>query len=161
MRDEENRLAFRLEAPQRPSTPLLEIFVADREDLVEQQDVGIQVRRNGESQSHLHAGRVVLQRHVHEVLEPRVLDDGWVQALDVFPRKAVNRRIQVDVFLTRQLNVEADAKLDQRADTGAVRHEQPPGCRTVNAGHELQQRALAGSVAPDQAYRLSLADLER
>ncbi len=34
---------------------LLEIGVADGEDLVEQQDVGIEVRGNREAQPHVHA----------------------------------------------------------------------------------------------------------
>ena len=66
----------------RRDAPLLKIGVADREDLVEQQDVGIEIRRDREPQPHVHARRVVLDRHVDEMFEPRVLHDGVVDALD-------------------------------------------------------------------------------
>ena len=65
-------LPLRRNVRDRADALLLEIGVADGEDFVEQQDVGVEVRRNRESQPHVHAGRVVLDRHVHEVLEPGV-----------------------------------------------------------------------------------------
>ena len=67
----------------RLDAPLLEVGVADGEDLVEQQDVRIEVRRDRKAQPHVHARRVVLDRHVDEVLEPGVLDDArrrWLRS---------------------------------------------------------------------------------
>ena len=72
--------------------PLLEVGVADREDLVEQQDVGIEVGGNREPQPHVHARRVVLERHVDEVLEARVLDDRVVDAVDLLARSGRGSR---------------------------------------------------------------------
>ena len=53
----------------------LELGVADREHLVDEQDVGIDVDRDGEAEPHVHARRVVLHRRVDELLEPGELDD--------------------------------------------------------------------------------------
>ena len=71
---------------------LLEVLVADREDLVEQEDVGIELRRDREAEPHLHAGRIVLQRHVHEVAQPGVGHDRVVDRHRFRAAQAVDRR---------------------------------------------------------------------
>jgi hypothetical protein len=45
-----------------------EALVADRQHLVDQQHVGIDVDGHGEAEAHVHAGRVGLDRRVDEVL---------------------------------------------------------------------------------------------
>ena len=55
VRHEQDRLALRLERLQRAHALLLEVVVADGEDLVEQQDVGLEVGRNREAEPHVHA----------------------------------------------------------------------------------------------------------
>ena len=57
---------------------LLERGVPDGEDLVDQQDVGLDVDHHGERKPHLHPRRVVLELEVLEVLELGELDDGVV-----------------------------------------------------------------------------------
>ncbi len=67
---------------------LLERDVADREDLVGQQDVRLHVDGDGEGQAQVHAARVVPERVVHELLELGELDDV-VQPVEHFaPRDA-------------------------------------------------------------------------
>ena len=140
---------------------LLEIGVADREDLVEQQDVGIEVRRDGEAQPHVHARRVVLDRHVDEVGEPGILDDRIVDALDLRPRQPVDRGVEKQVLASGELRMEADAELDHRRDPGVARDQQAAAGRPVNRGDALQERALARAVAPDQANRFAPSDPQR
>ena len=53
----------------------LEVLVADGEHLVDDQDVGVDVDGDGEPESDVHAGRVVLHRRVDEALEPGEVDD--------------------------------------------------------------------------------------
>ena len=48
----------------------LELLVADRQHLVDEQHVGIDVDRHREAEAHIHARRVVLHRRVDEALEP-------------------------------------------------------------------------------------------
>ena len=54
---------------------LLERRVADGEDLVDQQDVGVDVDRDREAEPDVHAGRVVLHRLVDELLDAGEVDD--------------------------------------------------------------------------------------
>ena len=49
--------------------------VADREHLVDEQDVGLEVGGDGEAEAHLHAARVELHLAVDGVLELGELDD--------------------------------------------------------------------------------------
>ncbi len=54
-----------------PRQLLLERRVADREDLVDEEDLGLEVRGDREGQPHVHAARVVLDRSVDELLDLR------------------------------------------------------------------------------------------
>ena len=54
---------------------LLEARVADRQHLVDDQDLGLEVRGDGEREPHVHAARVVLHRRVDEPLDLRERDD--------------------------------------------------------------------------------------
>ena len=54
---------------------LLESRIADREYLVHEQDVGVDLDHHRKGEPHVHAGRVVLQLEVDEFLELREFDD--------------------------------------------------------------------------------------
>jgi hypothetical protein len=54
--------------------------------------------------------------------------------------------------------VEADPELDEGGQPAG--DADPPGVGPVDARQQLQQSALAGAVAPDDAEELALADLE-
>ena len=54
---------------------LLERGVADREHLVDEQDVGVDLDRDREREPHAHARRVVLELEVDELLELGERDD--------------------------------------------------------------------------------------
>ena len=53
----------------------LELGVADGEHLVDEQDLRLEVRRDREGETHVHAARVALHRRVDEALDPGELDD--------------------------------------------------------------------------------------
>ena len=54
---------------------LLEGGVADREDLVDEQDLRLEVRGDGEREPHVHPARVALDRRVEEALDLGEVDD--------------------------------------------------------------------------------------
>ena len=56
MRDEQNRLAAPPELGELVEALVREPFVADREHLVDEQHVGVHVNRDGEAETHVHAG---------------------------------------------------------------------------------------------------------
>ena len=77
------------------------------------------------------------------------------------PRQPVDRGVQEHVLAAGQLGMKPDAELDHRRDPRVPRDEQAPARRPVNGGDELQERALARSVAPDQADRFAAVDPQR
>ena len=62
---------------------LLELGVADGQHLVDDQDLRLEVRRDGEGQAHVHAARVALHRRVEEPLDLGEGDDLVELALDL------------------------------------------------------------------------------
>ena len=136
----------------------LEPFVADREDLVDEEHVGLDVGGHGEAEAHEHARRVVLHRGVDELLEPRELDDVVEAPIEVTFGEAEDRAVQVDVLASAQLHVEAGAEFEQRGQTADVRHA--PALGTKDAGEALEQRALARAVRTDDTEGLAGKDLE-
>jgi hypothetical protein len=86
--------------------------------------------------------------------------DDLVEALgDLLLAQTENRAIEEDVLAPGQLWVKAGAELEEGRDL-------PPGLdpsflRTQDAGHALQQRALAGAVLADEGERRALRDLQR
>src|SRR5262245_41119914 len=161
MGDKNDRLAVVDKASDRRGTALLKIGVTDCEDFVEQQDVWVEIRRYRKPQSHVHAGRVVLDRDVYEVLETRILEDVAVYAFDLRLRQPLNGRVQKDVFTPSELGVEPDPEFDHRRNSRRACHQNPPGGRPVNGGDEFQQGALAGSVSPHQTDSFSVIDAKR
>ena len=67
VRDEQNGHACVAHLVHLAHAALAEIDVADRERFVDQQDLGLDVNRDGKSQAHAHAARVSLHRLIDEL----------------------------------------------------------------------------------------------
>ena len=76
----------------------LELGVAHGEDLVDEQDVGLQVRADREREAHEHAARVALDRRVDEALDAREGDDLVELRGDLAGAHAEDRAAEVDVL---------------------------------------------------------------
>ena len=103
----------------------LERLVADREHLVEQQHVRVEVRRDREAEPHEHPRRVRAHRDVDEVLELRERDDLVEALADVRALQAEDRAVEVDVLAAGEVGMEAGAELEQRADPCRRRRRGP------------------------------------
>ncbi len=137
---------------------LLELRIADRKHLVDEQDLGLEMRGHREGQPRVHAHGVALHRRVDELLHAREVDD-LVEARLHFPaRHAEDRAVQEDVLAPGQLLVEAGADLEQASDA-AVQLDPAKG-RLEDARQDLEQRRLAGAVVADDADDLAALDLE-
>ena len=73
--DEEDRAALRAHVVHLAEALLLERGVADREHLVDEEDLGLEVRGDGEREAQVHAARVALHRRVDEPLDLGERDD--------------------------------------------------------------------------------------
>ena len=117
--DEHDRAAALLELEDLAEAPALELLVADGEHLVEQQHVGVDVRRDREAKPHVHPRRVRAHRPVDRLLEAGEGDDLVELLAQVGALEPVDRAVEEDVLAARQVGMEAGAELEQRADTSA------------------------------------------
>ena len=139
-------------------TAPLELGVANRKHLVDEHDLGLEMRRHGEGEADVHPARVALDRRVDEPLDAGELDDLVEAPLDLAALHPEDRTVQVDVLASCQLLVEARPDLEQAADPAADLGA--PGRRRGDPGEDLQQRRLPGAVAADDAQHLALRYLE-
>ncbi len=114
VRHEDDRLALGLEAVELLEALLLERGVADRQHLVDQQHVGVDLDRDREGEPHRHPRRVVLELEVEELLELGERDDVVEARLGLVAREAEHHRVDQHVVARGQVGVEADAELDER-----------------------------------------------
>ena len=121
VRHEDERLARVAELEHAVDAARLEALVADREHLVDEQHVRVDVDRDREAEPREHAARVRLDGVVGEALELGEGDDVVDPAGEIAAGDAVDRAAQVDVLDRRVLGVEAGADLEQRRDAAVDR----------------------------------------
>src|SRR5919106_3487306 len=159
VRDEDDGAAVLLEREDPPEALPLERLVADGEDLVEEEDVGIEESGDGEAEAHGHPGRVRADRPVDRVLELGEGDDLVEALADVRAAQALDRAVQVNVLATGEVGVEAGAELEQRSDPAlgadAARR------RLDDPRDDPKQGRLPRAVPADEADRLAARDVHR
>jgi hypothetical protein len=137
---------------------LLEVAVADGERLVDDEHVGVGMRRHGEREAQRHPGGICSDGPVEELAELREIPNLRELSPDLRAGQAEKRRVHPGVLAARELGVEAHAELEDR------RHDSPPLDRAVRGlcgpGDDLQERRLPGAVFADQAERSSGRQLE-
>src|SRR6185503_2832080 len=104
------------------------------------------------------ATRVVLDRRVDEPLDFGKGHDLVELARDLCTAHSEDGAAQEDVLAPGQLGVESRADLEQGADAAADLGE--TGRRIGDAREDLQEGALARSVAADQADDVAVVDVE-
>src|SRR5277367_894369 len=132
---------------------ILKHDIADAQHFVHDQDVGIDVRRHGEPQPGVHAGRVSFYRSIDEVGETRELHDGVEFSIDLLPIHAQDGAVQVDIFSSGEVGMKSGPHFDEGGEP-AMHINRPPG-RFHNAGNELQNGAFACSISADNSERFS------
>jgi hypothetical protein len=158
VRDEDDRPPFFADAVEDVEALLLERGVADREDLVDEEHVGVDLDHHAEREPDLHARAVVLELEVGELLELGEGDDVVDAPARLTRREAEHDAVEDDVVGGGEVGVEADAELDEGRQPAPDRDR--PAVDRVDARQALQQRALARAVASDDPEELALLDLE-
>jgi len=139
-------------------TLALEVGIANCQNFIHHQDFRFQVGCHGESQAQVHARGVAFDRGIDELFNFRECHDLIETGFDFLFMHAKNGAVEEDVLASGQFGVKTGAYLQQRAYAtaqlaiafGWVGH----------AREDLEQRALAGSVAPDNAQCLPAFDLK-
>ena len=80
--------------------------------------------------------------------------DGGQGALDLGAAQTHDLAVQEDVLAAAEFGIEAGAQFEQRGDAPARDHAALRGLQ--DAADDLQQRAFAAAVRPDQAQHLAL-----
>jgi hypothetical protein len=142
-----------------PSQALgLELGVTHREDLVDDEDVRLDVGRDGEGETKVHAGGVALDRCVYEPLDSSEFDDV-VEAVCHRPAAhAEDGAVEKEVLASGELRVKPGADLEEGGDASPGPSDARRGFR--DPSEDLEQRALARPVAPDDPEGMSFLDRE-
>ena len=135
-------------------TLLLEIHVADRQHLVHDHDLAVQMRSDGEGQLDEHAGGIPLHRGVDKVPHLGKFDDVLHFGVDLCFGHAQDRTVHVDILPAGHFPVEPGSHLQHGGNT-AVDVNLTLGGRG-DAAQQLQKRAFSRAVAADDAQRLAL-----
>ena len=117
MTDEEHGAAALRHLGHLPQALLLEFRVADRQHFVDDQDLGLQMRRDRESEPDIHAGGKSLDRRVKKLFDFGKSDDLVETALDLGAAHAEDRAVEKNVLASGQLGMEAGADLKHAGDT--------------------------------------------
>src|SRR5215203_2196236 len=107
MRDEQHRRAVAPEFVQPLDALHLEGGVANREDLVDEEDVGLEMCRHGEAKTDVHPRRVPLDRRVDELPDPCELDDLFELPVDLAPLHSKDRSAKENVLAAGQFGMKA------------------------------------------------------
>src|SRR5262245_12765201 len=137
-------------------TFLLKVMVAHCKHFIDDQNLRLQMRRNRKGEAHVRALAVLPYRRIRALFNFGEGHD-FVEFLSDFALlHPEDGAIEEDVLAPREFRVKASANLQQAGDPPA-QHSPPPGWLR-DAAEDLEQRAFAGPVSPDNAEHLPLLD---
>ena len=138
---------------------ILEEYVADRKRLINDEDIGLGDRGDGEGDARHHARGEVLHRHIDEVGELGKVDDLLEMLVDEILGVTQQGAIEIDVLASGELQVKTGSQLDQRGDIAADDAFAFAGLE--HAGDDLEHGGLTRAVGPHQTHDLAAVDGER
>ena len=100
----------------------------------------------------------MLHRRVYELLDISKGHDVVEFSVDLRLPHSQDRTVQVDVLPSRKLTVKPCSHLEQGTEPAV--NLRPSFRRLGDAGEDLQKRALAGAVFPNDSYYVTPLDLE-
>ena len=96
----------------------MKLGVADGENLVDDEDFRIQMRRDRKSKARVHAAGITLHRRIDESLDAGEIDDLVKLAGDLRAAHAENGAVEEHVFPAAEFGVKARANLKQACRCG-------------------------------------------
>ena len=149
VRDEDERRALAEHVAHPLEAPLLERCVADREHLVDQQHVRLEVRRDGEAEAHLHPGRIELDLRSMASRVPANSTISSKRSRDLAAREPEERPVRIDVLAAGELGGCPRAPRSARRHGPRRRLARPSG---TGRRQDLEQGRLPGAVCADQGH---------
>ena len=135
-----------------------EFRVACQDPFVHQQDLGLDRCGESKAQADHHARRVDTDRKVQEIAQSGELRHILLQPWQGGPRHAVVQAAQHDVLAAGQLQVHAEAGVQQCVQ--AALHPHAADHRLVDTGQRSQQSGLSRAVGTDQSKPVPATQVE-
>jgi len=159
VRAEQNGAAVVAKALDALDALLLEMLVAHRQRLVDDQQVGLQRRHQRKRQPHRHARRIGLHRPVDRLADLGERQHLGLQHGHLLVRDADQAAAEVQVLPAREVGVKTRPQLQDGRHAPAA-PDLARG-RLQGAADQLQQRALARPVVAHHAQALAARQLQR
>ena len=137
---------------------LLEFGVAHGEHFVHHQYFGLQVCRDGEPEAYGHAAAVALHGGVQVAFAAAEVYDFVELAGNFGAAHAHDGAVHVDVLAAGHFRVEPGAHFEEARDAAPC--ADGAGGGGGHAAEQLEERALAGAVTPDDSHDVALFHLE-
>ena len=116
MADEQDRASAARDLGHLAEAFLLKLGIADRQHLVDDQNLGLQMRRDREGEPNIHAAGVALDRRIEKFLDLGKGDDLVELASDLGAAHAEDGAVEIDVLASGELGMKAGADLEQAGD---------------------------------------------
>ena len=158
MSDKQDGSSLARDFPHFSQTLLLEGRISHREHFVYNQNFWLEVRGDRECQTHIHATRVVLDRHVEKLIHFGKGDHGIEFRLDFRLAHTQNCAIEKDVLPACQFRVKSGPYFEQRPYPAV--NSRTAGSRASDPRQNLQESAFAGPIAADHSDHLAPFDLK-
>src|SRR2546423_9494070 len=156
VRHEDDRLLRGTELADLREAFVLEVLVADREDLVDEEDVRLEMHGDREAEAHVHAARVGLHGRVKEPADVGEALDRRHGRVHLLAREPEEGAVEIGVLATAEIGMESRADLEEGRD--ATVHLERAGRRLRRSGEELEQRRFPRAVRADDAERFAGRD---
>src|SRR5438105_8800243 len=92
---------------------LLELCVAHGQHFIDNEDLRIQVRGHGESQTHIHTTRVMFDSRFEKLLGARETYDFIKLRVDLAPAHAQDRSVEINILTASEIRMKAGANVEQ------------------------------------------------
>ena len=136
----------------------LELNIADGEHFVDDENLGFQVSGDSEGESDVHAGAIAFHRGIDIAFAAGEIDDLVELRLNLSLAHAEDGAVEEDVFAAGEFGVEAGADFEEGRD--AALDLDLAGGGSGDAGEDLEERALPGSITTDNPEDFALAHFE-
>ena len=134
------------------------ISIPDPQNLIDDEDIRINARRDREGQTHVHSIRIGFHWLMDEILQLGKRHDVGIEPVDLFLGQSEIHPADVDILLPGQLRMKSSPDLQKSRDLPFDLHF--PFGGTGVPGENPQQGALPCSVSADDPYCRSLRNLK-
>jgi hypothetical protein len=136
----------------------LELFVADGESLVDNQDFRLEKGGDREGQAHIHATRVAFHRGVDKAIELGEGNNIIELPSNFCLAHAKDRAVKKHVVATGQFRMKSGAHFEEASNTAAELNR--PGCGGGDARNDLQQSRFSRAIGADDSDSIAFLNFE-